>query len=1457
MVSTSYCTQFTIFIERGLTSIRSWEDVYSTLLRQCEDHEHTSLRSFLSDPQTRDLLGNSFAPYSSPSAKTKSTFDTKTSAIHVTPSAQGLYNTKEIQEDSLWLSKTVNIDEIAALRVVVIEWQTRSTARLLRDSPGRNATNPVQSMVADGRYSKIGNATGAGGRDSPFHKDSSKRRLSLLEIYLSERMYLLKTSEYILSDQLDSRARDEQGKDSSRRSARPEWLEETGQNLLSAWDLDKHRKDKVKGKGFFSVILHGLHDRVQRASRECPWDLPDNISDDIEPLWTTNQVLEMVHILQIAVSLLQASKTSMDFETVVAWFRLMGDTAFFESLSERLDNSAESFIFPLQSLTVLASLSMLDIVPTLEILAEASRLGALASDHPDATQYVLDTTAVSEINDIIIACAPLKVPSPVTLAWSIISQTVRELAFTAKETKETRQSLRAADRYGTADSSDTDVGERTVTRGGPSLNRRSSASSDTSLQMTLVEEIFDAISLTVIEDDPINYLALSAVKNDNVFDVIDTIACNFCTYYGFEHDGSPGARMRLILLDLIQPSLDFLQYQPALLGATMTVLTGSQRFWDLLDRPARIQDSLPTARFIRDPQLRFKFLLRAASRFPYESLPFLQMSRALGFQYTNSSGEPTLPWMNLEELDIFTCKLPESFISLEPIREDEEGDYTRLTESLAINVCSEETDLLSTTKSVSSMVGKPQSGSRVIIPAGTTGVIQSESKPFVVGWNHTYPGLGYMGKILQTFLATNHSMSDVVVVEVLHLLSILLVSAKKDPWSENDNYKTLDSVQSVLGQASDELDSDQDVISIIFAILESQLYHVQQVPVNEASLEILTRATQFMYALLDPLPERVWPFLGRSGLLGIGQDEPQFSYVVSQEMSTGHYNFLLACVRLFEGLIEDALSHSISRRAPPKALVRFGSPPESFASGISPSTMQQVLLHFTRCMVDVLESTMNWKFSVPGHRMEINARLCATFQKILSYCYGSDDSPDNADKLTIPLLPAAEFLVNIFLPATSNDFIIRPVLNILSVATVTRQSSLPTLEDRYIFDQTVSALELVTTLLQVNVYLRKETSQLETELFKITSILAKIYAVSQVYRFPTVNLFIAMLNSAGRSSGQPPSLLGHMGQEESNHFLDLLARPDQPVKSQSLSVAIWKLFSAIVSQRQQWFSMYILTGSTPRESLQKKNQDAANESGSRGEPIINSALESLCDLENLDPNQALAMLVFVAQAASFWPLVFSTIGKYPQFLKTLAEFAARSLSPRYPDSGQDSGNTSEILSTQMLAQTATILALYTDYAYRNESQKFARGLVPHLNFFIKNAITAPDYNHSLHSNLRHNLHDKFSGCSLSSFKRTQLRTSAVGSSFYYDLELAAKILSVDPAWLGRRGQGFAEEFKRANLNLSLVEAQIVSRPCKTMELSLANKIKGALLWLEISACRACRAISIRTEISESPCPSCN
>ena len=1054
---------------------------------------------------------------------------------------------------------------------------------------------------------------------------------------------------------------------------------------------------------------------------------------------------------------------------------------------------------------------MLRIPLALELLSELSAASISAADETDGAPYMLNTSGINEINDILTgaASACLTVASPAVFAWGIIMQTMRELALTNKELRELRQSQHAADRYAIADSSDTDSGDRASLRKS-SLRRRSSTGSDASLQSAFLEDILERVMDTALDEDPIGYLAKSAVDGSHVLRVISALAINFCTYFGTEHNGKASLKIRNSLLELVRAAIDWIPYQPELISATLAVLTGSEGYWEIWERPEQFQDSEPAWSFLNDKLCMQKLYLVAQSRFPHESLPFLKLCRALAICKGSDDQQHLSVWNRLQELDSFTCSLPPGFAGYETIREDEDANYICLTEDLCFSVHragSPSSQLKKSIKSSRALAAYAQYSSLQELPRGTVGRVLSENRPFVVLWQHNWSALEYVGKVLK-YASTNDNMSTTaapgttsreVVAAMIDLINAMLSTAVRS--TSSVHLSTVDShlAREILEKASDGLDRNQDIISVILDIFEDELHQRRKLSETEGAGEILVGCVRFIYALLPIAPDRVWPFLGRSGLLGINGGESQLSNVVTTtEMIIGRYDFLLGCIRVYEALIDDAVSHAVSRRIPSKTITRFDKA-NGIGSGVSQTSMKKIILGFQRLMIDVFESTMNWKFVAQEDEFEINSRICAIFCRTLRRCYAVDDSAQVAQKLTGALAPAVEHFVDVFLTSDA-EITVNPLLHIFLEGLRTPRTTLITRGLDSWISQVNAAMSLSTMLVQVRRLLDKRQSSLEDKLFQAAPVLAKLYATHDSYKLPVVRLMDALLRSATNADTQPPSLLGHLGQDIASHFLEVISVIDQPLKDDALSAGIWKFLSAIVSKRQHWFAIFVLTGRTPRETYKDRKADRIPQ---MTEPILHKALSNLNNIARLGSEKAMSMLEFVALASDHWPWVLSTIEQQPEFLKSIRGYL-RAL----PLKDQRAKTSKDFAETQLSSYIVDILAMYVHYTQQIGNLSFPKNLLPDLTYLIHHAVSVPSYNTSLHKNLRQNFESKFPSCGPTKFKRTALEQPSLGRNFFYDLTLAGEMLSFDPAWTRSNGSGFMDEFVLANTNLSLVESQI-------------------------------------------------
>ena len=311
---------------------RSWKTTFTALSQlqgpiELADH---ALQEHLTSPHVFQLLSKPFAPFSAPTPQTKSSLETKTSAINVSPNPQGRYDIKQIQDDTKWLSKETNIDEIAALRIAVLEWQSRPASLLLQGNYAEIAPN-VKPALGGKLLDLNGSQSFRHTRGFPLRNQNTKssddagaRRIRLLEIYLTERRYIIKSCEHVVFVALCQLA-SQDGKLSSPLSS--DWMGKLGSDIIAAWSL----QEGVDGtnKDFFITSVEALQSRVLGLEQGSGW-FKDDFREELEQAWARNQLLEMIDILRIMLLLLESSADLTRSDAILAWFRFMEASGFFE-----------------------------------------------------------------------------------------------------------------------------------------------------------------------------------------------------------------------------------------------------------------------------------------------------------------------------------------------------------------------------------------------------------------------------------------------------------------------------------------------------------------------------------------------------------------------------------------------------------------------------------------------------------------------------------------------------------------------------------------------------------------------------------------------------------------------------------------------------------------------------------------------------------------------------------------------------------------------------------------------------------------------------------------------------------------------------------------------------------------------------------------------------------------------
>lgn len=1022
-------------------------------------------------------------------------------------------------------------------------------------------------------------------------------------------------------------------------------------------------------------------------------------------------------------------------------------------------------LVPLRVLVSTTSLALLKLPRSIPSIINKTDL---QPETPTRIPYFLSTDEIAQINEIFLdACQSSRTASAAAFSWGLVLNTMQELALKDRESIELEQLHSAVD----------------------SFQSNTQSEAPTQSEQSFYEAALDsARTAEYTIDDAVAMLTSDAVRN-SVFDIMLAVASKVGHISAID-DNLTDRWVRVALLDLIRVMVVYLDYSTEIVASVLAILTGSDPEFTWYSDLSPTLASDPRYLFCKDSLLMDSIFRMARARFPYEAVPFLRLCRALvSKDLVNEDGLPTIA-NELENMATFTQVLPPDFQGYETIREDENANYVTLVQPLPMFESG--TKQLPSYDTSSALVVTTASQ----VPPATIGQVVSESRPAVVMWQHQYSCLSYLGSRLEKWSETRASpeWDEDAVTEIIRLLADLIISAKDGPGRSNIG----SGAKKILEMASDGLARQSDIISVIYEIFERNLQDIG--PRSGEGLESTIACLQFIRNLTAILPNRVWPFLSRSSLLGSdGKGGVMTAIISAMEVTSGDYPFLLSCIALFQAIVDDAACHAAMRKNPNTVATKT-TVVSDWSAGVPSHIMRNILLNFVRVMVDIYNSNMNWRFNDPEQRFRINATLATAFERILYYAYGTSGTTKLESKVTGVFSSCALYLTDILRPRSTNDLPFNPILRLI----VDGLQTPSTLYLRYLTlveKQVKSTLELSIKLVQVAQLVEYPVSLLEEQLFKATPVLVKLYAMHDAYRLPVVSLLdILVSNAASDPANEPPSLVGHLGPDSACMFLDLLAQFDKPFSDRPLLLAIWQLLSTFVSKRQQWIAVYILTGSSPRHSLKKAGSEKAP--AMRGAAFLQTALDTLSHIDQVEPQVALSLLQFVSHSQEHWPWATPELKKHPNFLNSIVNHVSKLKIAALPVMDQ-------IFATRIAAVVADLCAVYLHYAKESHDRTFIKTLIPLVSWYAKDAVEVSGYNASLHANLKKNFEMRYSGCKLMDFKRTSLEPRYLGRNYYYDINFGEKLLSYDFAWAGNRSQGFAEEFKRANVNLSLVEAQVV------------------------------------------------
>lgn len=296
----------------------------------CDRLTSAAVSAFLRDGYVHQLLREPTKTFEPPTSQSKADFETRTSPINAVPSPNDPYSLELLKDDARWLSKNLNVNEVAALRIVLVEYQSRAHSHLTGPLSTQDVANIQEAAgVGDAQASAILallNVTTAVDAESTWadFESETRRRQRLLSTYLSERRSFLGAVDALVTFLLLS----------GPSSTHPESAGLRHAILKEAFGgLGKLTPQSDRSRlGALAPAYIGILDGCIRRAQADPESLDRQfMTEQLELDWVRTALTEAVHAMSLAFQILDLEyPVFAKTEIVSQWFELMDTYEFLE-----------------------------------------------------------------------------------------------------------------------------------------------------------------------------------------------------------------------------------------------------------------------------------------------------------------------------------------------------------------------------------------------------------------------------------------------------------------------------------------------------------------------------------------------------------------------------------------------------------------------------------------------------------------------------------------------------------------------------------------------------------------------------------------------------------------------------------------------------------------------------------------------------------------------------------------------------------------------------------------------------------------------------------------------------------------------------------------------------------------------------------------------------------------------
>jgi nuclear pore complex protein Nup188 len=401
-----------------LINYSSWHSAAQALTDPDLARRNAYLQGFLADETVKGILSHPLDPFERPSAETKSSFETRTAPSQVTRNEKSGYNIDEIKKDAAWLCEKVKIDEITALRVVVIEWQGRAAERLRHEvlGPNQDADSVDPTGLGSNNFApstSILTAPYLGEAEGYTHEERRQHRY--LKIWIQEKVSVIRLVEILVLSAIDRKYQLSAEK-RLRGMEAPLPEEELGDELLD--------KQERLGSRFLIQAIGRVCKLIDLLAVGSTWLKDDMPIPELEEAWGRCTLMEVIFVQKLILLHLFCSTTLTEVDLALHWYRTMERYSFFASWQPVSTvfkvcglhaNVVQPFETQLPLLNIIhVTVSLISLV-ILQVNAAVSFLQSPQEAAGKESNYMSDVVAFNDIHNFITNNASAG-PGPATLA---------------------------------------------------------------------------------------------------------------------------------------------------------------------------------------------------------------------------------------------------------------------------------------------------------------------------------------------------------------------------------------------------------------------------------------------------------------------------------------------------------------------------------------------------------------------------------------------------------------------------------------------------------------------------------------------------------------------------------------------------------------------------------------------------------------------------------------------------------------------------------------------------------------------------------------------------------------------------------------------------------------------------------------------------------------------------------